>query len=145
MSRVHFFHGAADFIDVEESFPAFRIFRFFSLRRHFLPFKQWKWHSPFSLGITGMDAPSTDGDYRIGGIEIFIFQSSQFSTIHGISEISTEGLHQISRARPVSSSGVKAMRILPCFTSGCCDRYSMALTMAVTPALSSDQGAWYHR
>lgn len=38
---------------------------------------------------------------------------------------------------PISSSGLNAMRILPCFISGCSFRYTMAWTISAMPALSS--------
>src|SRR5712691_9088421 len=39
--------------------------------------------------------------------------------------------------RPISSSGVKAIRMRPCGISGCATRYAAAVTISATPALSS--------
>ena len=46
-----------------------------------------------SFGVTGMDTAAMKGDDRIGSIEVFIFQSAQFTAIDSIGKISPELLH----------------------------------------------------
>ena len=88
------FDVALQFIDVEKAFMTFRIFRLFSSRQELLPFcgnGQGVNHLP--LGVTGMDTAAMEVDDRIGSIEVFIFQSAQFTAIDSIGKISPELLH----------------------------------------------------
>ena len=88
------FDVALQCIDVEKAFMTFRIFRLFSSRQELLPFcgnGQGVNHLP--LGVTGMDTAAMEGDDRIGSIEVFIFQSAQFTAIDSIGKISPELLH----------------------------------------------------
>lgn len=61
-----------------------------------------------------------EGDDRIGSIEVFIFQTAQFAAIDGIGKSAPNCFTSNKAAlRPVSSSGVKPMRIVPWVISGC--------------------------
>ena len=70
------FDVAVQFIDVEEAFMAFGVFRFFPGRQELLPFSghgQGVFH--LALGIAGMDAAAVEGNGPISSVEVFIFKT----------------------------------------------------------------------
>ena len=72
----------------------FRIFRLFSSRQELLPFRRnGQGIDHLAFGVAGMDAAAMEGDDRIGSIEVFIFQSAQFTAIDSIGKISPELLY----------------------------------------------------
>lgn len=85
-----------------------------------------------------MNIASLYFDPGTGSIEILIFQLSFKASVYGISKGGTE-MFYIKKVYPFSDFfvGVKPIRILPCFTSGCFIRYSAAVMISATPALSS--------
>ena len=109
------FDVAIQFIDVEEAFMAFGVFRFFPGRQELLPLcgnRQCVDH--LSFGVACMDAAAMEGDDRVGSIEVFIFQTAQFAAVDSIGKSAANCFTSNKAAlRPVSSSGVKPMRIVP--------------------------------
>ena len=96
------FDVAIQFIDVEEAFMAFGVFRFFPGRQELLPFcgnRQCVDH--LSFGVACMDAAAMEGDDRVGSIEVFIFQTAQFAAVDSIGKVGSKLLHiEQSRTAP---------------------------------------------
>ena len=94
-------HIPGDLVYMEESFVPFGIFRLFPGRQGLLPFHgqgQGILHLPF--GGAGVDAAAVEGDHRIVRVEVLIFQSSQFTPVHGIGKVRPEFCHIEGRGAP---------------------------------------------
>ena len=90
------------------------------------------------LGLARMDRHALDVDVRLVGREGLVDDLAELGAVQRVGDVGLQVSRQVAwTPRPISSSGVKQIRIGPWGRSGCSSRWrAMAMTMA-TPALSS--------
>lgn len=83
-----------------------------------------------------MYAPSVKGDGGRSPVEIFVFQFAFHTAVQGVGPVRVE-FFDVEKVgpRPISSSGVKPIRMSPCLISGWDWRYSTAERISAIPAL----------
>ena len=90
------------------------------------------------LGGAGVDVDAVDGEGHGGGVEVLVLDLAQLSAVHGIGGLGGEfGGVKVVGTLAHSSSGVKQTATVRWGTSGWASRYSQAVTISATPALSS--------
>lgn len=75
------------------------------------------------LCVSGMHVSTGKRNFCHGSIEVLILEFANLAAVHSVSPVCAKALHiELVCTSPISSSGLNAIRILPCLISGCCLR-----------------------